>query len=197
MKIELIKRKGNVQKKDVVFFCFTAQAFSSGFLSIVLSVLCVGICAAKDFDVPHATFDNSQSGYQKPQDSFKNPLTRYRPRISRNPAVYDYYSYPNNLNNSIYNLNDPLLRTFYPETENQPYDVSHDTNLYDSNGNSVGFLVPGGGYDVYDANGNRVGYMQGGEIYNDQGKVIGHTTQRSSGGFIMLNKKNNSSGPSR
>jgi hypothetical protein len=153
------------------------------FAFLFIFVLLPGVSVSKDFDNSQYTVDKPRYNDQLPQDSYKNLLSRYRQRYYRNSAVYDYNSYPHNLSDSIYSSDDPMLRTYYPQT-----DSGYDNNSYDTEGDSSGYVVPEGGYDVYDAHGNKIGYVRDGDIYDSQGKIIGHTTQKSGGGFTILDK---------
>lgn len=189
MKSDNIRSGGNVQRNVIAFFCYAGFVCACVVPSAAASLIFACVCAAADVAVAPA-YDRPQSTYQKQQAGEKLPISRYRPRQYRNSTIYDYITYPNNLNNSIYNLNDPLLRTYYPQAGEVPgSSLSQGRTGFDSDEGSAGYVVPGGGYDIYDNNGNKVGYVQDGLIYDVEGKVIGHTSEGSTGGFMLFDKK--------
>lgn len=71
-----------------------------------------------------------------------------------------------------------------PNFQNFAPDFNRNTNVYDAQGQPVGYAAPkiGGGESVFDSYGNPQGYVsQTGAMYDEKGKFIGYTT--SSAGF--------------
>ncbi len=76
----------------------------------------------------------------------------------------------------------PAFKPQQPNYQNFAPDFSRQTNVYDAQGQPLGYAAPkiGGGENVFDEYGNPSGYIsQTGSMYDEKGKFLGYTTSPS------------------